>query len=109
MKTTWFVASALVIGTLLVSGCNTPQEADRPLAPAIHPEIWPALESPVGLDPVIEDRITDLLGRMSVEDKVGQVIQGEIRHLTPDDVRIVRAEHRDALALVPRPLAGVGF
>lgn len=90
MKTTWFVASALVIGTLLVSGCNTPQEADRPLAPAIHPEIWPALESPVGLDPVIEDRITDLLGRMSVEDKVGQVIQGEIRHLTPDDVRSYR-------------------
>jgi beta-glucosidase len=38
-------------------------------------------------DPGLERAINDLLRRMSVEEKVGQVIQGEIRHVTSDDVR----------------------
>ena len=53
----------------------------------IHPETWPELTSPVGLDPEIESRIDELLGKMTTEEKVGQVIQSEIRHTTPEDVR----------------------
>jgi beta-glucosidase len=58
--------------------------------PVVHPNVWPAIENPVPLDPEIERRIDDLIALLSVEDKVGQVIQGEIRHLTPDDVRTYR-------------------
>ena len=58
--------------------------------PTVHPEIWPAIENPVPIDPEIERRIEDLLARMSVEDKVGQVVQGEIRHLEPKDVQKYR-------------------
>jgi len=57
---------------------------------AVNPEIWPEITSPVGLDPKIEDRISELLDTMTIEDKVGQVVQGEIRNLTPEDVRKYR-------------------
>ncbi|MEE8526842.1 MAG: glycoside hydrolase family 3 C-terminal domain-containing protein, partial [Thermoanaerobaculia bacterium] len=35
----------------------------------------------------IEQAVAELLGRMSVEEKVGQVIQAEIRYVTPADVQ----------------------
>ena len=35
----------------------------------------------------IEERITTLLETMTIEQKVGQMIQGDIRYLTPEDVR----------------------
>jgi beta-glucosidase len=53
----------------------------------LHPETWPQVASPVGLDPAIEDRITDLLSAMSVEEKVGQIVQAEINNVTPSEVR----------------------
>ncbi|WP_331345750.1 glycoside hydrolase family 3 protein [Cellvibrio sp. UBA7661] len=38
-------------------------------------------------DPILEAKISDFLKRMSLEEKIGQMIQPEIRHLTPQDVR----------------------
>jgi beta-glucosidase len=64
---------------------SSPSMASAP-AP-VHPAIWPAARSPIGLDPHIEDRITDILGRMSLEEKVGQVLQPEMRSITPNEVR----------------------
>ena len=59
----------------LLWGCG--MTSDEPVDPMpVHAEIWPAVESPMGLDPTIEVRIDDLLSTMSVEDKVGQIIQG---------------------------------
>lgn len=62
--------------------------ADDVAAPgAIHPDRWP-LQAPVfEPDPAIEARITELLGRMSLEEKVGQVIQADIASVSPDEVR----------------------
>lgn len=57
---------------------------------AIHPETWPKLDAAVSLDPAMEARITELMSRMTVADKVGQTIQGELRHLSPEDVRKYR-------------------
>lgn len=51
------------------------------------PTIWPEIHSEVGRDPAIEAQIDQLLSSMSLEEKVGQMIQPEIRHLTPEDVR----------------------
>ena len=51
-----------------------------------NPELWPELTPPIGLDAAIEQRIDDLMGRMSVEHKVGQMIQAEIQFVTPEDV-----------------------
>ena len=36
---------------------------------------------------VVDSRVADLLSQMSTEQKVAQMIQGEIAHVTPDDMK----------------------
>jgi beta-glucosidase len=48
---------------------------------------WPKAQSPLKADPALEQKINQLLGKMTAEEKVGQLIQPEIKHLTPEDVR----------------------
>jgi beta-glucosidase len=50
------------------------------------PSIWPVVKNSVKANPAIEKRIADLLSRMSLEQKVGQIIQGDLGSITPDDV-----------------------
>ncbi|WP_424141302.1 glycoside hydrolase family 3 protein [Sphingosinicella ginsenosidimutans] len=45
---------------------------------------WPAVHSRVARDPAIEARIDGLLARMSLEQKVAQVIQPDIASITPE-------------------------
>jgi beta-glucosidase len=59
-------------------------------ATAVHPEAWPQGRSPLPPDPALEARVQALLAKMSVEDKVGQMIQADIKSVTPDDVRKYR-------------------
>lgn len=51
---------------------------------------WPRVTSPVATDPQIETKIAELLKRMTLEQKVGQMVQAEIRDATPEDVRKYR-------------------
>ncbi len=44
---------------------------------------WPAVKSPVAKDPRIEARITALLGQLTLEQKVAQMVQADIRYITP--------------------------
>ena len=55
-------------------------------SPAVHPEAWGAPRTPVR-DAKIERRIDAILSRMSLEEKAGQVIQGAITHVKPEDVK----------------------
>jgi len=52
-----------------------------------NPERWPRLNLPVQDSADMEEKITELLATMSVEQKVAQVIQPEIRDVTVDDMR----------------------
>jgi beta-glucosidase len=65
--------------------------ADPPTAAAeagrVHVEMWPALAPALPADPALERAVSELLARMTLEEKVGQVIQAEIANVTPDDVR----------------------
>jgi beta-glucosidase len=54
--------------------------------PAVHPALWPVAHSPVRRDPAIEARITAMLARMSIEEKVGQTLQPEMKSILPADV-----------------------
>lgn len=57
-------------------------------AVAIHPDLWPKAQSPASFtDPQTEKFVSDLMARMSVEEKVGQVIQGDISSIKPEDLR----------------------
>lgn len=53
----------------------------------VHPEIWPVARSPQAIsDAATERRIDALLERMTVEQKVGQLIQADISAITPKDL-----------------------
>jgi beta-glucosidase len=51
------------------------------------PVHWPAVHSAVPHDPKIEARVESILKRMSVEEKVGQIVQPDINFVTPEEVR----------------------
>lgn len=74
--------------TLALLGCHG---QDRPAATAgAASGPWPQVTWPLAADPALEKRITDLMAGMTVEEKVGQLVQGDIASLTPDDVRRYR-------------------
>lgn len=52
--------------------------------PEVNPEIWPAGQSSVERDPEIEAFVADLLSRMTLEEKVGQVLQADLSTVTPE-------------------------
>ena len=51
---------------------------------------WPAVQSAVARDPAIEARVATLLGQLTLEQKIAQMVQADIRYVTPDDVRKYR-------------------
>ena len=54
----------------------------------VHPKLWPKAHSPAAMtDPRTEARASALLRRMSLEEKVGQVIQADIASITPEDLK----------------------
>lgn len=55
----------------------------------IHDEIWPEIKT-AALDPAVEKRIDDILTKMTLEQKVGQVIQGDTNSVTPAEVKKYR-------------------
>lgn len=50
-------------------------------------ENWPALKPALPRDEKLEARITDLLAQMTLEEKVGQMMQAEIKSITPEEVK----------------------
>jgi beta-glucosidase len=91
------VVSVLLVAAFGLAACDrenketTPSAASRtPAASAIHPEIWPKLPRPAFDDSAFASRLEELLKSLSVEEKVGQVMQGDINSVTPDDVRKYR-------------------
>ncbi len=50
----------------------------------VDPANWPEGRSGVDRDPQVEAFVADLVARMSVEEKVGQVLQADISEVTPE-------------------------
>lgn len=79
-----FVVAALLYTTAFSVAANGRSERSR--SSQANPAIWPEVKNPVAVDSAIESRIADLLRRMSVEQKVGQIIQGDLASTTPEDM-----------------------
>jgi len=56
-------------------------------ATVAHPELWPRGHSVGLVDAKTESFVTALMARMSLEEKVGQMIQGDMASITPEDLR----------------------
>lgn len=55
-------------------------------APGVaNPQAWPAADSPALIDPKTEALVTELMSRMTLEEKVGQMIQGDTSTVRPSD------------------------
>ena len=91
-------SSVSLLALSCLAGCETPASNTSNLddksaamtdvmAGQVNPEIWPKVESPVGLNPEIEQRITDIMSKMTLRHKVGQIIQADIGSITPEDLR----------------------
>lgn len=87
---------SVIVAALLASGCAVapPPPVAAVAEPAVtEPPIaertdrWPAVQSRVAIDPAMEARITQIISRMSLEEKVAQTIQPDISAVTPEDMR----------------------
>ena len=89
-----------IVATLLsvtLTGCSKQEETTGETQPSrittasnVHPEIWPQVSLPALDDTAIEPRLNALLSSLSVEDKVGQIIQADVGSVTAEDVRKYR-------------------
>ena len=94
-KTTRFLF--LFLATAALAACGGGQDAQPGKAAAggdagpsqsisIDPQDWPYQPPAIARDAAIEERVSELLGRMTLQEKVGQVIQADILSATPEQV-----------------------
>jgi len=83
---------------ITLSACVQPQQAtvatpDKLKATVdatdngMNPSLWPARQISPAKDKTIEERAAQILARMSVPEKVGQMMQPELKYITPDEVK----------------------
>ncbi|MEE2849694.1 MAG: 1,4-beta-D-glucan glucohydrolase, partial [Pseudomonadota bacterium] len=93
--------SALALGVALATGACAATGATRTApvqavtvqasivtdATRAHPALWPRAASPAAMtDAATEAFVTELMSRMTLEEKVGQTIQADIASIKPEDL-----------------------
>lgn len=89
-RSVFMVFGALCVGVL--GGCNgnTGEGITAASPPSATPVQWPRVSSSVPDNPENQKRIASILGAMTLAQKVGQMLQPEIRYVTPQDARTYR-------------------
>ena len=85
IKVLWFFSSeknilpslCLLVATAAATPC---------LAAPAHPNAWPTLQPGLKEDPRAEQAVEQLLGKMTLEDKIGQMVQADIGSIQPADL-----------------------
>ena len=54
--------------------------------PGVGAFVWPKATSPIKIDPEMEEAIGEVIASMTLEEKVGQTLQPEIRFVTIDEL-----------------------
>ena len=78
--------SLLALGAASCKGATTSEALDPT---KINPDVWPVVQT-APLNPVVEKRIDEILAKMTLEQKVGQVIQADSNSVTPEEVKQYR-------------------
>ena len=86
--------ATVALSGILCSACSTivaPNDRPTTVASAqegiAHPSIWPRYSYPATTPPEDQSRIDALLKRMTLEEKIGQLIQADLCCVTPQDVK----------------------
>lgn len=69
-----------------LSACSDSQHSQNTATPAV-PDFWPVIQSEVSRSEAIEQRVQSLLANMTLEQKVAQTMQPEIRDISIEDMR----------------------
>ena len=95
----WCNYSLILFSVFLLIGCDANTlvsknnqveneiQANTTSFVTVNPDIWPKQKSPIQRKEIEEKRIIDLISQMSLEEKVGQIIQADIGSVTPEQVR----------------------
>jgi len=86
------LALTLCIGSVLVVGCKQDKNVEsstETVDNTINAKDWPTID-PLPLDPAIEKQIDEILPKLTLEQKVGQVIQADNGSITPAEVKKYR-------------------
>lgn len=79
--------SAVALAALSTGCAALAGPATEPASAAADPSVWPAAASPAAItDARTEALIDALMARMTIEEKVGQLIQADIGSITPADL-----------------------
>ena len=70
------IAIACALPTLCATAATNAQLTD-----------WPQVRSAIGKDAALEKRVQEIVAKMTLAQKIGQMTQPEIKAATPDDVR----------------------
>ena len=77
---------AATASLMMITACSQPHNSTE-TATQNDPSIWPVITNPVAANPAMEQAIDDLLSSMTLEQKIAQMIQPEIRDITVEDMR----------------------
>lgn len=82
------VAGALLFAVSHQADAHAADKQDKTKAatPTAHLKDWPRIKSAIAMDPAMEEKISAIISRMTVAQKVGQMTQPEIKFITPDDI-----------------------
>lgn len=91
IKSLRFFILAMCIISMVMLGCSEEKKATETekAENSINPEDWPKID-PLPLNPVIEAQIDEILPKLTLEQKVGQVIQADNASVTPEEVKKYR-------------------
>jgi len=81
-KSILYATLTLCVISIIVLSCNPSKESNSL-------DLWATLE-PLPLDPTIEAQIDEMLPKLTLEQKVGQVIQADSGSVTPEEVQEYR-------------------
>jgi beta-glucosidase len=84
-----FIGLAIAMSLFACTGNDNSDEAQLDIAPSSENDvnIWPVLAIDVKKDKKVEAKVAKILANMTLEQKVAQMIQPEIRDITVEDMR----------------------
>lgn len=86
-KWKWVSAASIVLASTAAAHTAGAEPDGKVASSTANPAIWPSPRWPIARDAKAEKRIAELLSRMTLEEKVGQIVQADISAVTPDEVR----------------------